>query len=118
MAVDNDAVEDIFKEVRDEYQAELKSWLVVLLEEMAKIAPSQPGADLGTYIERIREITHKIAGSSGSFGFKEVSQTALPVEKLCIEISKGGVGLSPENMVALTGLITTLQRAIENPQIS
>jgi len=114
MAVDRSAVEEVFRAARADFKLELISWLADVDQVMASMTADSGDEGKAAGLNRVRELAHKIAGSSGSFGLKGVSDAALPLEKYCIAVSGAGEAISDDIVGQLSGLIAKVQAALDD----
>ena len=86
---DQASYDEIFLEVQADFKIDLKAWFEALDQAILALDINTPES-----IEQVLEWSHKITGSSGSFGFPEVSEAAAPIEEFSLN------GLKPEAKIS------------------
>ena len=83
MANDEEETRAAFAEVFAEFAEDLEKWLQTL-EQAAEVLNSSSNQDnIMEALNTLREWSHKVCGSAGSFGYTATSEGAAPLENFC-----------------------------------
>jgi chemotaxis protein histidine kinase CheA len=118
MGNDRQAIEEVFRAARADFKLELIAWLAELHQLIKSLSPISETPEISDGVEHIRELAHKIAGSSGSFGLPGVSHAALPLEKYCMAIIESNNGLSDSEIRQIVKLENAVQTALDDAKNS
>ena len=87
MADNDKTVEEKMAALRDNYARQMTSKIDEISSHVLLIAPHGKGTN--DAIAAVRALTHKLAGSGATFGFKEVSIVAREMEDACSKVIEG-----------------------------
>ena len=88
MADNGKTVEEKMAALRDSYARQLVSKIDEISSHVMSTSPSSNN-DVNSAIASVRALTHKLAGSGATFGFKEVSEIAREMESACVKVIEG-----------------------------
>ncbi|NQU62146.1 MAG: Hpt domain-containing protein [Rhodospirillales bacterium] len=109
-----ESLENKLAELKRAYLAALPSRIEEMVQVAASIEASlsSPGclADLKT----LEHLAHKFAGSGGSFGFPDISETAEVVETAAKAMVESGTPPSPDQWQTVKDKLDSLRSAIDD----
>ncbi len=108
MSSNDEELERKIDVLRKSFAAGLVGRLNELDAALATIANNIPLTNQVGAIRAILELSHKIAGSAGTFGFSRMSVIASTIEQLCDDILKNRHGADGEAHRALGDRIAAL----------
>jgi CheY-like chemotaxis protein len=102
--------DDPLEDLRAAFLLRLKRDAETLAHERAAL---QPGQRLPATLDRLKRITHSLAGAAGVYGFDKVSDAAAALEEAIIA-ELAGTGPANETDQALDGLLLEAQSALQH----
>ncbi|MDH3335306.1 MAG: Hpt domain-containing protein, partial [Rhodospirillaceae bacterium] len=85
MANDNMTVEEKMAALRSAYAQQLEGKIAEISDQISAISSSNDENTIAETIASVRALTHKLAGSGATFGFKDISTVAREMEDACIK---------------------------------
>jgi HPt (histidine-containing phosphotransfer) domain-containing protein len=92
-------------QLKRNYRADLRDHVG---EIIAGWSQTRLAAEVGPGLDRLRDLTHRLAGTSGIFGLREVSRTAFEMENL-LDKHNDALPLSDAELQALDKLVAVLR---------
>lgn len=79
-------IEEKMAALRQSYAQQLDGKIAEIFKHVVAITPDETDDVILEHISSVRALTHKLAGSGATFGFKEVSIAARKMEDACIKM--------------------------------
>ena len=116
MADNNMTVEEKMAALKSAYAQQLAGKVAEISDQVAAIANASDENALVETISSVRALTHKLAGSGATFGFKDVSTVAREMENACVK-SMEEEKYDPELAVYLNSRLDALKKSSVHPDI-
>ncbi len=97
-----------FEELRAGYSATLAVKMAELETAARSLASRATQRERRTALDTLVRLSHKLAGSAGTFGFPSLSQTAGNLEEHCRMLVQNTEELSPEQCAEIDRLVTAV----------
>ncbi|MCK4939578.1 MAG: response regulator, partial [Rhodospirillaceae bacterium] len=116
MPDDNKTVEEKITALRDDYAQRLASKIDEISSNVLLISSSASKSDAGKAIAAVHALTHKLAGSGETFGFKEISIVARKMEEACTRVMENEE--DPASIAeTLVGKLEALKKSGSHPDV-
>ncbi|MBT4769519.1 MAG: response regulator [Rhodospirillaceae bacterium] len=99
--------------IRDSFVSKLADRLAELRAAAGGVKADSPTQTIADSLQTINAISHKLAGSSATFGFAALSDNARRLEVLCAALINGSQSFTPERRKDITLLMEKIAEAIE-----
>ena len=109
MDTPNEEIQRKLEALKRAYVDTLAKRLVELEAGMARLRTGTPLAEQKDGVRAVLEQAHKIAGSAGTFGYRQVSVIASETELLCDSILKGTHGADAPAHTDLTAKVAAIR---------
>ncbi len=97
-----------FEELRAGYSATLAIKMAEFETAARSLASRATEGERRTALDTLVRLSHKLAGSAGTFGFPSISQAADDLEQQCRTLVQITGELSPEQCAEIDRLVTTV----------
>lgn len=112
---------EAFIRLRSEFLDICKGRIELLQQQMAVLQSDADEADRVAALDKMRREAHTIAGSSGTYGYADVSSRARALEEFCSAPSEDHNRLTDVRLAQLSeiyrDLLSDADRMFDNPEI-
>ncbi len=101
----SDELQAKLAKLRESFAASLTERLGILDTAIAEITANPPADQQLASLQDLRNATHKLAGTSGTFVYPDLGQAAFELEEVCDGLLAAAAEISGDDQAKLSGMV-------------